>query len=56
MKKVNNCTQTFEYFQDDPTIINELRQDVRDEGSKFGEVKNVKIFDVSVSYYMLGMS
>ncbi|KAK3097780.1 hypothetical protein FSP39_013131 [Pinctada imbricata] len=32
-------------FDEDPMLINELRDDVRTEASKFGEVKNVKIFD-----------
>lgn len=35
-------------FQEDPMLINELRDDVRQESSKFGEVKNVKIYDVSL--------
>lgn len=32
-------------FDVDPVLINELRDDVRQESSKFGEVKNVKIYD-----------
>ncbi|OWF41338.1 HIV Tat-specific factor 1-like [Mizuhopecten yessoensis] len=32
-------------FEEDPTLINDLRDDVRMECGKFGEVKNVKIFD-----------
>lgn len=31
-------------------LINELRDDVREESSKFGEVKNVKLYDVGVSF------
>ncbi|KAJ8314461.1 hypothetical protein KUTeg_006611 [Tegillarca granosa] len=32
-------------FEEDPTLINEWRDDVRSECSKYGEVKNVRIFD-----------
>ncbi|XP_061169553.1 HIV Tat-specific factor 1-like [Saccostrea echinata] len=32
-------------FDVDPVLINELRDDVRQESSKFGDVKNVKIYD-----------
>lgn len=31
-------------------LINELRDDVRDESSKFGEVKNVKLYDVGFNF------
>lgn len=31
-------------------LINELRDDVREESSKFGEVKNVKLYDVGVNF------
>lgn len=43
-------------FDEDPMLINELRDDVREESSKFGEVKNVKLYDnhpegvISVSF------
>lgn len=37
-------------FQEDPMLINELRDDVREESSKFGEVKNVKLYDVGVNF------
>ncbi|XP_033740770.1 HIV Tat-specific factor 1-like [Pecten maximus] len=32
-------------FEEEPTLINDLRDDVRDECSRYGEVKNVKMFD-----------
>ncbi|XP_060084348.1 HIV Tat-specific factor 1-like [Ylistrum balloti] len=32
-------------FEEQPTLINDLRDDVRIECGRFGEVKNVKIFD-----------
>lgn len=32
-------------FEEEPTLINDLRDDVRNECSRFGEVKNVKMFD-----------
>ena len=44
VKIVNNNAS---FFQEDPMLINELRDDVRDESSKFGEVKSVKLYDVS---------
>ncbi|XP_021344788.1 uncharacterized protein LOC110444753, partial [Mizuhopecten yessoensis] len=38
--------QITQYWEkEDPTLINDLRDDVRVECGKFGEVKNVKIFD-----------
>lgn len=41
------------FFQEDPMLINELRDDVRDESSKFGEVKSVKLYDVSLAFFKL---
>ena len=38
------------FFQEDPMLINELRDDVRDESSKFGDVKSVKLYDVSLAF------
>ena len=43
-------------FDKDPTLINELRNDVRDECAKFGEIKKVMLYDrnpegvISVSF------
>lgn len=34
--------------QEDPLVLNEYRDDLRSECEKFGEVKKVIIFDVSV--------
>lgn len=39
---------TFFLLKDDPTLINEIKDDLRDECSKLGEVKKVLIFDVSL--------
>lgn len=36
--------------QEDPLVLNEYRDDLRSECEKFGEVKKVIIFDVSVIY------
>ena len=47
VKIVNNNAS---FFQEDPMLINELRDDVRDESSKFGEVKSVKLYDVSLAF------
>lgn len=47
VKIVNNNAS---FFQEDPMLINELRDDVRDESSKFGEVKSVKLYDVSLDF------
>ena len=33
--------------QDDPALINELREDVHSECTKFGEVRKVQVYDVS---------
>lgn len=37
-------------------LINELRDDVREESSKFGEVKNVKLYDVGGNFLRLKIS
>lgn len=34
--------------QEDPLVLNEYREDLRSECEKFGEVKKVIIFDVSI--------
>lgn len=40
-------------IQADPTLITDIRDDLREECSKFGEVKKVLIFDVSACQYQL---
>lgn len=35
-------------FQEDPLVLNEYREDLRSECEKFGEVKKVILFDVSL--------
>lgn len=51
MIKISILIQEIDFiFQEDPMLINELRDDVREESSKFGEVKNVKLYDVGVNF------
>ena len=35
-------------LQEHPELINDIRDDLRDEGAKFGEVKKIIIFDVRI--------
>jgi len=39
-------------LQEDPLVLNEIREDLRTECEKFGQVKKVLIFDVGI-FYML---
>lgn len=34
-------------FQDDPLVLNEIREDLRVECSKFGQIRKLLLFDVS---------
>lgn len=36
---------TLEELQEDPAAILDIKEDVREEGSKFGEVTNVTLYD-----------
>lgn len=35
-------------LQEDPLVLNEIREDLRTECEKFGQVKKVLIFDVGI--------
>ena len=37
-------------FQKDPSQIQEIRGDIRSEGAKFGEVRKVTVYDVSMGF------
>ena len=41
----------FHIWQRDPSLINDLKADLRSECEKFGEVKKVIIFDVSCWFF-----
>jgi HIV Tat-specific factor 1 len=34
-------------FEKDPLVLNEIREDLRDECSKFGQIRKLLLFDVS---------
>jgi len=40
---------TLDEIEKDPTLILDLKEDVREECEKLGEVTNVKMFDVRIS-------
>lgn len=43
-------------LQEDPLVLNEIREDLRTECEKFGQVKKVLIFDVGIFTCCVGRS
>ena len=44
------------FFQKNPALINEIRQELRDECKNFGEVTKIMVFDVSNLIFFEGIS
>lgn len=40
-------------LQEDPLVLNEIREDLRTECEKFGQVKKVLIFDVGIFLHVV---
>ena len=51
MKITFPCLFPMCLYQDDPTLITDIKSDLNEECSKFGTVKKILIFDVSLCYW-----